>query len=514
MVRRDLVWARLVAWVAAGLLLATVPFAAALVAVAYAPPAQVEIAGQQVSVQPVLGQDTSQLFNGALVSPAHERLAGKDIGVDVDADWNRLVPSNERTRRYLVSLWENPQPAIHRIETAAARQVLIWAVGGFLVGVSVVAAVVGLTWQRRRRLATYSLEQSRFVASHNRRLRLALVATGVLAALALDSLAVRVWLHEDQRTLTASTVLRGTPLEGMQVTGLLADVLPFLSVLRPRSEFYDEVSENLEVALARLSGLDEGDDDVVFVVAEDFESVNGMARQVGLTAQLLDADFIALTGDLTFAGNPLETYLLDTVDYYSEDRLVLFAPGLHDTTAIVDAAEARGWDVADGTTQEVDGLRVLAAADPRISTIGNFGTGSVLRDPDVDVDEFVAATVDRACSDQPDFVLLHDHLLGRDIAESGCAQIAVVDGRSFDFVGPQQVETATFGTSTEFTLGSAGGHVDTQPNPGIIQHPARFAVIVADPDTHTAQYAVVTVQPDATVSVTTLADLTTPYRPR
>jgi hypothetical protein len=276
-----------VAWVAAGLLLATVPFAAALVAVAYAPPAQVEIAGQQVSVQPVLGQDTSQLFNGALVSPAHERLAGKDIGVDVDADWNRLVPSNERTRRYLVSLWENPQPAIHRIETAAARQVLIWAVGGFLVGVSVVAAVVGLTWQRRRRLATYSLEQSRFVASHNRRLRLALVATGVLAALALDSLAVRVWLHEDQRTLTASTVLRGTPLEGMQVTGLLADVLPFLSVLRPRSEFYDEVSENLEVALARLSGLDEGDDDVVFVVAEDFESVNGMARQVGLTAQLL-----------------------------------------------------------------------------------------------------------------------------------------------------------------------------------------------------------------------------------
>ena len=511
---RDLVGARPLAWLAVGLLLAILPFATALVAVGYAPPAQVEIAGQEVRVRPVIGQDTSRLFNGALVSPAHKRLAGKDIGVDVDADWNRLVPSNESTRRYLVSLWENPQPAIHRIEAAAARQVLIWAVGGFLVGLTVVAAVLGLTWQRRRRLAGYSQDESRFVATHNRRLRLTLVVTGVVAVLVLDSLAARVWLHEERGTLTASPVLRGTPLEGMQVTGLLADVLPFLSVLRPRSEFYDEVSDNLRAALAGRSDIRDGEDEVVFVVAEDFESVNGMARQVGLTAQLLDADFIALSGDLTFAGNPLETYLLDTVDYYSEDLPVLFAPGLHDTAAIVEAAESRDWHIAEGSTQDVEGLRMLAFGDPRISTIGTFGTGAVLRDPDVDVDAFVAAAVDRTCSDLPDFVLLHDHLLGRRIAESGCAQFAVLDGRSFDFIGPQPVETDTGGTSTEFTLGSAGGHADTQPNPGIIQHPARFAVIVADSDTHAAEYAVVTVQPDATVSVTPLADITTPFRPR
>ena len=56
---------------------------------------------------------------------------------------------------------------------------------------------------------------------------------------------------------------------------------------------------------------------MVFVLAEDFEDVNGMARQVGLTAQLLGADFIALSGDLTFAGKPIESYLIDTVDYYS-----------------------------------------------------------------------------------------------------------------------------------------------------------------------------------------------------
>jgi hypothetical protein len=497
-----------------GLLLVTVPFATALVAVGYAPPAHVDIAGQQASVRPVLGQDTSRLFNGALVSPAHERLAGKAVGVDVDADWNRLVPSDESTRRYLVSVWENPRPAIHRIEAAARRQLVLWAVGGFLAGVFVVAAVLGLTWQRSRRLAGYPPEQVRLVASHNRRLRFTVVVAGVVAALVLDWLAARVWLHEDHRTLTASDVLRGTPLEGMQVTGLLADVLPFVSVLRPRTEFYDEVSRNLQAALAAQPSLLGDEDEIVFVLAEDFEGVNGMAQQVGLTAQLLDADFIALSGDLTFAGKPIETYILDTVDYYSGERSVYFAPGLHDTTAIVDAAEARDWNVADGTTQDVDGLRLLAAADPRVSTIGNLQTGTVLRDPDVDVDEFVAATVDSTCSDLPDFVLLHDHELGRHIAESGCAQTAVLDGRSFDFLGPQQIETETGATSTEFTVGSAGGHVDTRPNPGIIQHPARFAVMVADPDSQGAQYAVVTVQPDATVSVTTLAALTEPYQPR
>ena len=59
------------------------------------------------------------------------------------------------------------------------------------------------------------------------------------------------------------------------------------------------------------------DDEVVLVLAEDFEDVNGMARQVGVAADLVDASFLALTGDLTFAGLAVETYIIDTVDYYS-----------------------------------------------------------------------------------------------------------------------------------------------------------------------------------------------------
>src|SRR5262245_36615819 len=72
------------------LLLVSVPFASALVALRVAPPTHVEIAGQPVSVKPVLGQDTSRLQGGALIRPehAHVGLLGTNVGVDISADWN------------------------------------------------------------------------------------------------------------------------------------------------------------------------------------------------------------------------------------------------------------------------------------------------------------------------------------------------------------------------------------------------------------------------------------------
>jgi hypothetical protein len=270
------------------------------------------------------------------------------------------------------------------------------------------------------------------------------------------------------------------------------------------------VSNNLEAALAARPSLTRQDDEVSLVLAEDFEDVNGMARQVGLTAKLIDASFIALSGDLTFAGRPEETYLLDTIDYYSEKKPVWFAPGLHDTTTIVDAAASRGWHVADGSTHDIDGLTLLAAADPRISTVGDFGTGTVLRDPDVDVDTFVTDTTKASCAETTNFVLLHDHLLGERIAAAGCQTVAVLDGRSYRFVGPKHVTTETGRPTFEFTSGSAGGHVDTTPDPGLIKNPATFSVLFFDPETSETSYAVVTVEPDATVTASPRTPLSSP----
>jgi hypothetical protein len=499
--------------VGASLLLISVPFASALVALRVAPPAHVEIAGQPVAIKPVLGQDTSRLQDGALIRPEHGHVGplGLDVGADVSADWNRLIPSDPQTRQYLVALWDDPRPEIARLRGGARGYVITWGSIGFLVGAVVSGGVALLTRVRRRRLAAYSPEQRALVTDYNRRLRLGLVAAATAGALALDAVGLATLFHRDHHVVASSPLFAGTTLEGTEVNGLMAEVLPFLSILRPRDTFYDEVAHHLEAALADRDDLHSRGDRMAFVLAEDFEDVNGMARQVGLAAQLVDADFLAITGDLTFAGKPIESYLIDTVDYYSEDRPVYFAPGLHDTGEIVQAAQARGWHVADGHTHTIGGLTLLAAADPRISLVGIFQVGDVLRDPDLDLDAFVTDTTAEACATRPDFVMLHDHVLGHQVAASGCPRVAVLDGRSYQFLGSQRVPTTRGDDAYELTTGSAGGHVTTEPDPGNVANPARFAIVTYSPAHQRTGYAVVTVNPDASVTVSPRFDLGTPY---
>src|SRR4051794_7555006 len=329
--------------IAVVVLLVSVPFASALVALRVAPASHVEIAGQPVAVKPVLGQDTSRLQSGALIRPehAHVGLLGTDVGVDISADWNQLNPSDQQTRQYLIALWDDPKPEIERIRETARDYVITWSLIGFLTGAVVAGGVAVLIRDRRRRIAAYTPEQRALVLEHNRRLRAGVVGAAVAAALVLDAAGLATYLHRDHHVVASNPVFAGTTLEGTEVNGLMAEVLPFLSILRPKDSFYDTVAHNLEEALAGRDDLRSRGDRMSFVLAEDFEDVNGMARQVGLAADLVDADFLAITGDLTFGGKPIESYLIDTVNYYSKDRPVYFAPGLHDTQAIVDAAQAR-----------------------------------------------------------------------------------------------------------------------------------------------------------------------------
>ena len=164
------------------------------------------------------------------------------------------------------------------------------------------------------------------------------------------------------------------------------------------------------------------------------------------------------------------------------------------------------------STVDAEGLSVLLASDPRISTVGGFGTGSVLRDPDVDVDQFVADTIEEACAEEPDLVLLHDHLLGRRIAEADCQEVAVLDGRSYEFLGPQDVPVAVGPTGHRVHLRQHRRARHDRPDPGTIKSPARFAILSVQPDSGDATYAVVTVDPDTTVTVTQEISLDVTYQ--
>jgi hypothetical protein len=495
---------RIAARVVATLLLVLAPFAGAVVAVRFAPPAEVLIAGQTVQVKPVVGRDTTEFQDGAIVRPEHAHLGargvGIDIGLDLSLDWNRLIPQDKQTRGYLTQLFDDPTPAMAEIRDAARTYVVRWASIGFAGVLLIEIVVVLLARQRRRRLDALPPPVAEAVVAHNARLRASGVALGAVAAIALNVLAVQTLAHRDQRVVVGTPFFNGTGLAGTQVQGLVGEIVPFLSVLEPHSAFYDEVSDNLDAALADKD-LRVGEKDVLFIAAEDLEDVNGMARIIGRAAKLTGADFIAYTGDLTFAGKSIESYLLDTIDYYSDDVPVEFAPGLHDTPEIVQAASARGWTVADGHTHDVSGISLLSLADPRVSTVGDFGTGTVLRDEDVDVEEFLSNSLEEACATEPDIVLLHDHVLGAQIAAEGCQRSAVIDGRSFRRVGPKVHTTEDGSPSLEYTIGSAGGHVDTEPNPGDIQHPATFEAFSLDPETGLLHVSVFTVRPNGTVQV-------------
>ena len=497
--------ARIAALVVATLLLVLAPFAGAVVAVRFAPPAEAMIAGQTVQVKPVIGRDTTEFQDGAIVRPEHARLGtrrvGIDIGLDLSLDWNRLIPQDKQTRGYLTQLFDDPTPAMAEIRDAARMYVVRWFSIGFAGVLLVEIAVVLLVRQRRRRLDALPPPVAAAVSAHNARLRASAVALGAVAVVGVNALAAQTLSHREQRAVIGNPFFNGTGLAGTQVQGLVGEIVPFLSVLQPHSEFYDRVSDNLDKALADKD-LRVGEKDVLFIAAEDLEDVNGMARIVGRAANLTGADFIAYTGDLTFAGKAIESYLLDTIDYYSDDVPVEFAPGLHDTPVIVQAATARGWTVADGQPHDVSGVSLLSFADPRVSTVGDFGTGTVLRDEDVDVDDFLANAIEETCATEPDVVLLHDHVLGAEIAAEGCQQAVLIDGRSFRRVGPR-VHTTRDGTpSLEYTLGSAGGHTDTEPNPGDIQHPATFEAFSLDPETDLLHVSVFTIRPNGNVEIT------------
>ena len=485
-------------------LLVLAPFAGAVLAVRFAPPSEAVVAGQTVRVKPVIGRDTTELQDGALVRPEHAHLdtpgGGIDIGLDLAFDWNSLLPQDKQTRAYLSQLFDDPTPAVAVVRRTAQAHLVRWASIGFASVVLAEVAVIALVRHRRHRLAALPPETAAAVAAHNARLRRSGVVAGAVAVVALNALAVQTVTQRDRRVVVGNPFFNGTSLAGTQVQGLAGEIVPFLSLLQPHSPFYDKVSDNLDEALAGRD-LRAGPDDVLFVAAEDFEDVNGMARTVGRAARLTGADFIAYTGDLTFAGKPVESYLIDTVDYYSDGVPVEFALGLHDTPDIARAASARGWTVADDHTHEVAGISLLALADPRITTVGSFGSGTVLRASDVGVETFVGNAIDEACAEEPDVVLLHDHLLGAKIAEVGCQKGLVLDGRSFRRIGPRVHTTDDGRASLEYTLGSAGGHVDTAPNPGDLQHPATFEVFSIDPSTDAVHVSVVTVRANASVRV-------------
>jgi hypothetical protein len=486
--------------------LVTAPFAAAAWAVEHGPATHVEIAGQDVAVRTKINQNTTRIDSSALILPLHYTvpIVHKNIGADIQFDINAINPSDKEDRAYLGEVWNDPKPAIDRIKRATLVHDVEWAVGT-IGGVAAIEAG-GLLWYRR-----YTNKHEQDSPTAVRDVRRALVGVALGGAVVANALGASVYAPNHNYTVVPTPALASGPLAGAEATGLLKDALPFTSVFDPDTSVSNEMAQNLERTLADRPDLVKGKNEVVFVLAEDLEDENDMARAIGITAKTVNADLITSMSDLTFAGKPIESYIIDTINYYSGNKPVVFAPGLHDTPYIVKTAEDRGWQIADGKTQDIDGVKVLFVPDPRISTVGDFGAGDILRNPNIDTQKSIDDAVNESCSTDTDLVVLHDHLLGSQIAKLGCQKVGVLDGRSYDYIGPQKVKRADGSIDYEYTGGSGGGHKSTKPDPGPLNHPASFSILKYNLETKIWSYARVTIDPDTQDKITPLISFDVPY---
>lgn len=491
---------------AAEILVATTfPFAVSATAVQFGPPEHIEIAGQDVAVKPVIGKNTSDL-DGAVVRPDHKTLFGKDIGLSVHTNINNLLPQSKQERTYLAQLWQDPKPEIERIKDAANDYMLLWGGGGLAAGALLEAGALATIGRQRHKARALTEANRELIRTHNSGRNKAEAAIAGAVLLGVYAVGLQTLGHQDHYDVRPHPQLNGTALAGTEVNGLAGRVIPVaVALLNPdQANFYERATANLESAIANTPALQErNDDEVVYVVADDIEGVGGMAKLFGAAARAIHADGLIYTGDWTFGGSSMESYILDYPTYYSGHLPLRTAAGPHDTDTILQAEASRDdITVADNKTHTYDGLDQLILNDPRISTIGRFGTADIQRDPEATIDDFIANAVKEICETRPDLLALHDYKLADHIISQAqlqnCPLPLVIDGRSYNTLGQRTHSVANGNSTIEFTNGSAGGHTNTDPNLGIIQNPATLTVVKINKTLGTVTFVPITIKPDGT----------------
>jgi hypothetical protein len=485
-------------------------------AVALGHPERVTIAGQEAGIKPA-GQDYSNI-DGLFIFEDHKTILGKDIGLQIDADLNNFVPQNKQQRTALQELWQDPAPAVERIQAAGVDYIKKWGGGGAAGGLVIFGIAAGIALSERHKQRKYTPEELALLRTHNRPRDIAAVTLGGIVASSVYGGSAYAIMHNEHHTIIPETSLAGTPLAGTEARGLAQKFVPVIvGLFDPRQkQFYDQAEANLKKAIADRPDLQPDANEISITLGDDPQSVGGILRLMGVYGKETHASSIYLTGDLTDFGTAYESYIIDNVSYYSEHIPVLATQGPHETDTIIQAEEDNDdFTVADNKTHDTDGLLVLGLNDPRKSTVGQFGTTYELRDPDVTVEQFITDAVQEVCDQHPQLTMMHDHDLAEQIITqaqaAGCPLPMVLTGRSYNFVGPQYHEAPDGQSTTELILGSSGGHIDTDPHPGIIESTATFVQLLIDSDTSTTHYVVISLTPEGKLTISQPIDTLVSY---
>jgi len=260
------------------------------------------------------------------------------------------------------------------------------------------------------------------------------IAVAGFGALLLGALAFRTrWVPLVSTILIAMTLVGGSEILALATfrsgafatptfSGSLALAADIIPPVRYAATKFDEFRAQLERVVdgaikvytsIQTSPVGEAGEIRVLHISDIHLSPLGLefAKQI---ADGFDVDFIVDTGDTTSFGTPPENVVLN--DIASMGRPYVWVRGNHDSRAFQEAMEKLpNAIVLDGTTTELDGIRLYGKGDPiKPPTIERL-SDAVFESRVLAVDPFVLSDVERA--PQPvDIVAVHDDRMAQSVA--------------------------------------------------------------------------------------------------
>lgn len=452
--------------------------------VAVLTPAHVEIAGSDARIWLQFGRDYDQFGVDKVIVAKRattRAVIGEPIGVraELELDPSTLTDSsgqfNTNVLPAYIQAYSDPQQLIHNIRWAIVKHLLILAVVGGGIFVLGGCAVRGYrVWRRRYDTAHFAgarvvTAARRYYAPERAFTRHAAVAIVLLAVIA--TIPSGISRPHKPTKITGSPLFAGTPLDGIQVAGLLS---PAVSAVRDyietyfdqTNEYYDELQAKLEKYLVdNPAELPTGaDDDSVAQVGfvTDRHCNTGMDRVVVALLKHFKVHTLVSGGDDAFSGTfGFESACTRNLADKTKAAHItdVFVGGNHDSPMTIEDEAHQGIKTLTGKPVSAGGLTFIGLPDPRTSRYGQGIVPAGRAAQDALLQTQGTTVGETACiAPGPMIAVLHDPLAGTTAMQHGCGHITVaLDGHTHGQSGPTAVPLPDGKTGYQFTGASTGG---------------------------------------------------------
>jgi hypothetical protein len=445
------------------------------VVVAVLTPAHIQIAGSDalVRLHPGRSFDSGALSSTVLTArrATVRSVLGEPIGVSVDLelDPGTLVAGDgsfdPKIIPVYVQAFSDPEQLVTDIEWALTKHLLIGAIVGGAVGLLAFGALRLGRRLRAGRFAALDPEQreaEQRVLSRQQMLRRRVVALGV-AVIAIGLVPGADRGVADAPQIRPDPILVGTPLEGVQVGGLLRPALSAIDhyvrlYLADTDSYYNGLRTRLLAELeAQDVHLPSGPDVQSFLFVTDRHCNIGMDRVIVALGSYFDLSLLVSSGDDAFSGTfPFEAACTQNLASKSQQAGMtdVFVGGNHDSPRTLHDEDDQHMKVLDGAVITAEGVRFVGLPDPRTSRYGEGIQPSSARAQQRLLTRQGQAAGKSACAaGGPVIAVLHDPLAGREAIRNGCGAITIaLDGHTHRQAGPDPIDAGE-----QFVGASTGG---------------------------------------------------------